>query len=111
MIEIIQDYINELAMRYDISSDFVHHYIYIFLILLVAVLIGVIVRKLIGPLLVGIARRTSLRIDDYLLTDNIIGVISRLIPTLFISLIMPLLYFGKDTRCFMWCSIEASTYI
>lgn len=108
MIKIIQDYINELAMRYDISSDFVHHYIYIFLILLVAVLIGVIVRKLIGPLLVSIARRTSLRIDDYLFTDNIIGVISRLIPALFISLIMPLLYFGKDATSLLYVVLYRS---
>ncbi|MDD6026233.1 MAG: hypothetical protein PUD26_06490, partial [bacterium] len=89
MIEFVQDYINQLASRFDISADFVHHYIYVLLILLVALALGVVVKYAVGPLFLRIARRTSLRIDDYLFTDGIISVLSRLLPMMFVSLVMP----------------------
>ena len=44
MIEFAQDYINRLALRYDISADFVHHYIYVMLILLVALALGIVIK-------------------------------------------------------------------
>lgn len=102
MIEFAQDYINRLALRYDISADFVHHYIYVMLILLVALALGIVIKYAVGPLLLRIARRTSLRIDDYLFTDNIISVLSRLLPMMFVSLVLPLLYYGKETTTLVY---------
>ncbi|MGN0230566.1 MAG: mechanosensitive ion channel family protein [Muribaculaceae bacterium] len=102
MIEFVQDYINQLASRFDISADFVHHYIYVLLILLVALALGVAVKYAVGPLFLRIARRTSLRIDDYLFTDSIISVLSRLLPMMFVSLVMPLLYYGKESTTLVY---------
>ena len=102
MIEFVQDYINQLASRFDISADFVHHYIYVLLILLVALALGVVVKYAVGPLFLRIARRTSLRIDDYLFTDGIISVLSRLLPMMFVSLVMPLLYYGKESATLVY---------
>lgn len=96
----IDKYLTSLASSLNLSDAFMHHYVYLLLILLVAGVIGLMVKRLLAPAIMTITKKTSMKSDDYLFTGNVFPVLSRLLPAIFVSLALPLCYIDKESSVF-----------
>jgi miniconductance mechanosensitive channel len=113
MINIIQNYIDTVANKFGIESEFVQRIVYLLLILIIALIAGVVFRKILTPLLKRLVQHTSFKIDDYIFKDDIYKILSRLVPAFIISVLLPSCFDSNDTTSILYivCTRGISTYI
>lgn len=108
VVDIIDEYISQLTSE----PGYVRHYICLSVIIVAAIIVGVVFKRLIAPLIVKVTSRTSTKFDDYLLNDPILRILSQLIPVFIIYSLLPLCFIGKETESafYIVCSRALSVY-
>lgn len=105
------DIVATLAGRYDVSEQFVRHYVYLALIIIVALIIGLVFKKLVVPLIKRIILKTPFKFDDYLFSDETFNTFSHIIPAFIIFALFPLCFTSSESSSLIYIIINRAINI
>lgn len=79
------------------SENWIYDILLLVMIVFIATVCGIIMRRLILPLVKKLVRKTHVKWDDYIFSDGVIKVIGQLVPAIIAYFLTSLLFEIKDT--------------
>ena len=79
------------------SENWIYDILLLVMIVFIATVCGIIMRRLILPLVKKLVRKTHVKWDDYIFSDGVIKAIGQLVPAIIAYFLTSLLFEIKDT--------------
>ncbi len=79
------------------SSSWIYDAIILVIIVLIASVCGILMRRIILPLLKKLTKKTHIKWDDYILSDGVIKAMGQLVPAIIAYFLTSLMFDFKDT--------------